>query len=521
MRSSACGRGRYSPAMRHLLQSGMPFRCLSFLLFVSLLAGCGGDTAVSPPAAAGETVTPAASDPTVIAIPFAGGVPFSLDRLARELAARDDLFTPAGPAAGAIEARADSLAPAAVPAALTPGLIPPSIPPPAPVVTGPVWPVGGRVWHGEGGVPGVVLHLLDGTGENEEATATSDNDGAFAFSRVPEGRHLLLPVLPGQAVEPAELMIEAFGPLPGQDLLVPSFLWYVSPSACALTRDGLSWQTAFAHPQQAVDVADSLDRVLVAAGTYGPLSTADRRVPVLRMKEGIAVHGGFAGYETGGPESRDCSRGRSVLDGLTAVDHVVTGASRAFLSGFTITGGRAIGENGQGQGGGMYNESVTGMAVSDCAFMDNDAAWTGGAVHNLTSRDLTFERCLFTGNIATWGGAVSNGGCGEGIAFVNCTFARNAGVEGSGAALLDDLVSSSFISCIIWGNHPPDGLPLVRSGDDPLVTMLDTFIDSDRYPGEGNRTDDPLFAAADSRDFRLLPISPAEGRGSEGMALFP
>ncbi len=503
--------------MGFLLKSVMSFRFLSFLLLSSVLAACGGDTATSPLAASGESLTPVASDPPVVAGPPAERMALSLDRLVRELAARDDLFAPAGLEAGPIEARGASAMAAAVPAELPPE----SALPAATFDAAPAWPVAGWVWHGESGVPGVVLHLLDETGGREEAMATSGPDGAYAFSRVPEGRHLILPVLPGQVVEPAEMAIEVGGPLPEQDLAVHSFLWYVANTAPALTRDGMSWQTAFSHPQQAVDVADSLDRVLVAAGTYGPLSTADRRVPVLRLREGVAVYGGFAGYETGGPESRDLLAERSVLDGLTAVEHVVTGASRATLSGFTITGGRAIGEDARGQGGGMLDDRVEGMAVSDCAFVDNDAAWTGGAVHNLYSSGLTFTSCLFTGNIATWGGAVSNGGCGEGVTFVNCTFARNAGVEGAGVALLDDLVSSSFISCIIRDNHPPDGLPVVRSGDDPMVTMRDTFIDSDRYPGEGNLSDDPLFADPDARDFRLLPGSPAEGRGSEGMAVFP
>jgi hypothetical protein len=258
-----------------------------------------------------------------------------------------------------------------------------------------------------------------------------------------------------------------------------------------------------------VDLAGPGDLVLVAQGSYLPLSTVDRTQPLLRLKEGVAVYGGFAGYEAGDPAGRNRAASRTVLDGGGSVDHVIVGASRARLDGFTLTGGSSLGDN----GGAMSNVGIEGLTVAGCAFIDNDATGVGGAVHNVYSRDLLFSACLFTGNIASWGGAVADGGCGEGVRFVNCTFARNSGWEGAGAALVDEGFTA-FVNCILWDNFPCDGAPVVRSGPDPTVAATFTDIDSDLVPGEGNLFADPLFSNAGSRDFRLLPGSPCVDAGS-------
>ncbi|MCW5830703.1 MAG: right-handed parallel beta-helix repeat-containing protein [Deltaproteobacteria bacterium] len=125
--------------------------------------------------------------------------------------------------------------------------------------------------------------------------------------------------------------------------------------------DGASWETAFRTVQQGMDAAIAGQQVWVAEGRYtGPAA----REPVLVMKDGVSVYGGFAGTEgdlserpdpvlatvlsgdfngDDGPEPADffefllgqCQQPDNSL-------HVVVAASDATLDGLVVTGGNTI-----------------------------------------------------------------------------------------------------------------------------------------------------------------------------------
>ncbi|MCJ7499192.1 hypothetical protein MUP29_02955, partial [bacterium] len=57
--------------------------------------------------------------------------------------------------------------------------------------------------------------------------------------------------------------------------------------------DGTSWETAFDHPQDALDAAREGDQVWVAQGIYGPLDPTGGEV--VRLESGVTVLGGFVG----------------------------------------------------------------------------------------------------------------------------------------------------------------------------------------------------------------------------------
>ncbi len=176
---------------------------------------------------------------------------------------------------------------------------------------------------------------------------------------------------------------------------------YVDASAMG-DETGMDWENAFLHPQPAVDAAREGGQVWVAAGIYRSLSQDDEAVPVLRMKEGVEVLGGFLTGDTA-VSQRDYSSNVSVLEGDQLVFHVVSGADRAILDGFTLSGGRAVGEFPDDSGGGMLNLTVS-PAIKNCIFSNNYALWHGGAMFNLRSR-ATVTGCVFSGNTAEYNGA--------------------------------------------------------------------------------------------------------------------
>ena len=114
---------------------------------------------------------------------------------------------------------------------------------------------------------------------------------------------------------------------------------YVSPQGD--NSNGLTWQTAFNHPQTAMDIAVTGDMIWVAQGTYYS-TTTDPAVPVVAMKPGVEIYGGFVGTETTIGQ-RNVVSYSTVLsaDANTnqypdEVYNIVTGASDSVLDGFCI-----------------------------------------------------------------------------------------------------------------------------------------------------------------------------------------
>ena len=108
--------------------------------------------------------------------------------------------------------------------------------------------------------------------------------------------------------------------LAGADIL------YVVPGGAG-TGDGSSWTNAEDSIQDAVDAATSGDELWVAMGTY--TATLD---PIVTMKEGVAIYGGFAGTEIT-RNARDWQSNLTSIDGQNT-RRCVNGANNATLDGF-------------------------------------------------------------------------------------------------------------------------------------------------------------------------------------------
>ena len=89
--------------------------------------------------------------------------------------------------------------------------------------------------------------------------------------------------------------------------------------------DGSSWANAYGDLQDALDDADPNDEIWVAAGTYKP--TSDYGLDIgdrgkhFRMKNRVAIYGGFPNTGDPGMEDRDPNNYETILSGdLTGND---------------------------------------------------------------------------------------------------------------------------------------------------------------------------------------------------------
>jgi len=191
------------------------------------------------------------------------------------------------------------------------------------------------------------------------------------------------------------------------------------------------------------------------------------------LVNGIALYGGFAGYERSFDE-RNVVAYRTVLSGDIGVPgvmsdncyHVVTtnttiqDVQHTILDGFTVTGGLADGSPPENRGGGMYNHGGA-PAVVNCLFTGNRAQ-LGGGMFNYGCDPVVLDS-TFEGNSSYYrGGAMGNWKSSPTIA--NCLFVGNwvdtAAVNGSGGGAMhndsDALVPYSYpviTDCLFIGNR--------------------------------------------------------------------
>jgi len=171
---------------------------------------------------------------------------------------------------------------------------------------------------------------------------------------------------------------------------------YVDDDATG-ANDGTSWANAYRYLPDALATASSGDDIWVAQGIYKPDQgigvTARDRGAIFKLKKGVAIKGGYAGFGEADPNARNTSEYETILSGdLNGDDikvddpcdlltestraenshHVLVGFETdetAILDGFTITGGNANEYPGN-SGGGMHNNNGN-PTVRNCIFRGN------------------------------------------------------------------------------------------------------------------------------------------------------
>lgn len=218
-------------------------------------------------------------------------------------------------------------------------------------------------------------------------------------------------------------------------LLSTAEIFRVKFDAPGPVPDGLTWETAFQSIQAGVDVAYDAGggEVWVAAGNYMPSSN-----PVVTMREGVAIYGGFAGTETA-RDQRDWTVNITTINGMGS-SRCIFGANHSTLDGVTISGGYN-----PGSGGGMVNEACS-PTVANCTFNLNQA-FNGGAIYNNNGAAPIVTHCTFTTNRADYGAGMYNNNAAAPV-ITQCIFQANtATLKGGGiynGAASPVITNSSF-----------------------------------------------------------------------------
>ncbi|NCG31124.1 MAG: hypothetical protein GWP27_11750, partial [Bacteroidetes bacterium] len=193
--------------------------------------------------------------------------------------------------------------------------------------------------------------------------------------------------------------------------LLSQTTWYVNDDASG-ANDGTSWTHALTNLQEALDTANTIDSIFVAAGTYypnsNPYNSANSRLNTFYFDyaSALRIYGGFAGSESSLADRAEDSvslhvTNVSILSGDLGVAgdssdnsyHVITvdhGGANLLFNGITIMHGSANDTTSQ-----LLGSSSTGTLIY------NDY---GAGAYVFGAQNL-FQNVVFENNIAKRGGA--------------------------------------------------------------------------------------------------------------------
>jgi hypothetical protein len=311
----------------------------------------------------------------------------------------------------------------------------------------------------------------------------------------------------------AQLLVQNFGPEDAgtyQVVLSNSFglvtsqvaqvtIHVVDASSANPVAPYLSWATAAATIQDAVDAASAAEIVLVTNGLYSTGGKAaggslisrvvvDKPLTVLSVNDSSStiIEGAWDPAATNGPAAVRCawlSEG-AILSGFT-LRHGATLARTGLLGGPTESGG------------GAWCSSTNGI-VANCVFTNNRAVYGGGFAHGTVLNSLVVQ------NVADYGGGTFNaslGNCTVVGNFTSASFPKNAAGTYGGSA------RNSIVLRNYDGFHYGNQEDNFSSGSfQPQYSYCCT---QPMISGTGNLIADPLFTDL----FHLASSSPCRGAG--------
>ena len=295
-------------------------------------------------------------------------------------------------------------------------------------------------------------------------------------------------------------------------------VWYVNGLTGSDSNSGTSESAPKATIQAAIDASAASDTILVAPGTYAPITSGNKS---------IVIRSQFGAVNTiidGGGSAR-CA----YLSSQTSFDawkFFPDGAdTNTVLVGFTLQGGFTDSNSSYDAGGGAFGGTleqciVTGNTAGygggccyskliGCQVSNNSSADDGGGIWHCIAIDTLIYRNRADNINGTSGKA---GGGAQRSQLYNCTVTDNISVRdddsswwGPGSAV--DYSAEAY-NCIIYGNKFSDG----------LTTYNGYSADVDSGTGEGSMlynccTSNPGFVDAENGDYRLAAGSPCIDAG--------
>ncbi|WP_162309305.1 S-layer homology domain-containing protein [Cohnella abietis] len=265
-------------------------------------------------------------------------------------------------------------------------------------------------------------------------------------------------------------------------------------------NDGISWATAVATLQLALDKAIAGEQIWIAAGTYYPTKGIERERH-FEMKNGVAIYGGFEGNEDSdfSLDDRDYTTNKTILSGdFDGIDgnkayHVFHNYSNgidqtALLDGVTITGGNANGGGMDSNGGGMLNIDSSSPTLANVTISGNTADYGGGGLYNYSKSSPTLTDVMISGNTAEYGGGMYNNTSSPTLA--NVTISGNTAEYGGG--MYNNNRSPSMTDVTLSGNTAFAGGGMYNYTSSPTLTDV-TISGNTAYYGGGmyNNTSSP------------------------------
>ncbi|MCX6270017.1 MAG: dockerin type I domain-containing protein [Bacteroidetes bacterium] len=318
---------------------------------------------------------------------------------------------------------------------------------------------------------------------------------------------------------------------------------YVTSSGAG-SKTGTSWSNAYDNTQlqTAID-EEGVSDVWAAAGTYKPSleqGGAGNRYKSFRLKNHVAVYGGFAGTETLLSE-RNIATNITILSGDMSSDdnystvpatnitdncyHVIYNPDQAtdinntaILDGFSIIGGNADGESSFANGGGICND-YSSPSLSNLIISNNSAIYGGGLFIYYSSPLLTNVKMI--SNSAGSGGGVCS--FSSSPSFTNVTITGNTSTSQGGGIANYYVGLSSLFNCIVWGNTAASaGNQIYLNADASTTLNFSCYSNSTGdISGSGtftavnnNITSHPKFVNATTGDYRLYGNSPCVNSGN-------